>query len=203
MKTELLAMTMDRFPISYLAKGLLKAVEKDNDHKYVLQKDLEFRGISTQHFDPFDYDDEILQFRKRDDGKFDLVLKEGGDIYDGTSMLPDKGTKTLAALLKAHFVHDAVYEQVTKISNATGVPIKKLLAFADDCLKLTADFFGASRTATGAIHSVLRAFGGIYHKIHGLIFVVLLSVLVVGCYSIQTTIDEFPDDVEFIGPLPK
>ena len=196
-------MTMDRFPVAYLAHGLLKAIEKDNDHKYVLQQDLAFRGVSTKHFQPFDYSDDILEFRKVSADKFDLVLKAGGDIYDGTSMLPDKGTKTLAALLKAHFVHDAIYEQSTKISNATGVPIKALLAFADDCLKLTADFFGASKTATGAIHSILRTFGSLYHKIHGLIFVVLLSALVAGCYTIQTTIDEFPPDVEYVGPLPK
>jgi predicted AAA+ superfamily ATPase len=89
------------------------------------------------------------------------------------------------------------------ISNATGVPIKALLAFADDCLKLTADYFGASTKATGAIHSILRTFGSLYHKIHGLIFVVLLSALVAGCYSIQTTIDEFPPDVDYVGPLSK
>lgn len=196
-------MTMDRFPVAYLAHGLLKAIEKDNDHKYVLQQDLAFRGISTKHFQPFDYSDDILEFRKVSADKFDLVLKAGGDIYDGTSMLPDKGTKTLVALLKAHFVHDAVYEQSTRISNATGVPLKALLAFADDCLKLTADFFGASKTATGVIHGVLRTFGSLYHKIHGLIFVVLLSIFVAGCYTIQTTIDEFPQDVEYVGPLPK
>lgn len=199
----LTVMTMDRFPVAYLAHGLLKAIEKDNDHKYVLQQDLAFRGVSTKHFQPFDYSDDILEFRKVSADKFDLVLKAGGDIYDGTSMLPDKGTKTLNALLKAHFVHDAIYEQSTKISNATGVPIKALLAFADDCLKLTADFFGASKPVTSAIHGVLRTFGSLYHKIHGLIFVVLLSVLVAGCYSIQTTIDEFPADVEYVGPLPQ
>lgn len=203
MRAEQLVMTMDRFPIAYLAHGLLKAIEKDNDHKYVLQQDLAFRGISTKHFQPFDYSDDILEFKKRPDGKFDLTLKAGGDIYDGTSMLPDHGTKTLTALLKAHFVHDAIYEQSTKISNATGVPMQKLLAFADDCLKLTADFFGASKTATGAIHSILRTFGSLYHKVHRLIFVVLLSIFVAGCYSIQTTIDEFPADVEYVGPLPK
>ena len=199
-------MTMDRFPVAYLARGLLRAVEQDNDHHYVLTRDLRYRGCRTEHFQPFAYGDQYITFTPTDDGKFDVVLKAGGDLYDGTSLLPDRGTRTLDALFRAHFVHDAVYERAKAISQATGVPESALRAFADDCLKIEADAHGANRAATGAIHTLLRSLGGAYHWVRGklTILVILTVVIMTGCYAVRTTIDTLPDDadLEYQGPVP-
>lgn len=193
---------MDSLAIAFItAKYLEKVIDKDQNHRYILKDDVAYRGISTEHFPPFDYEDEYIKFTKTSPTTFDVILKAGGDIYDGTSLLPDKGTKTLDALFRAHFIHDAIYERAKAICEATGVPMSCLFAFADDCLKIIADAEGANKAATSTVHTLVRSLGMLYHKLKSVIAVIILCTLVAGCYTIRTTIAELPEKIEYEGPI--
>lgn len=186
-------------------------IKKDQNHWYTLSEPVYYIGIATEHFAPFYYEDEVLyiepQNKKTPDGKlkFDIVVKPftwETHFWDGTSLLPDKGNKTLDALFRASLLHDVIYERVEQISKTTGIPVKCLLAFADDCLKLVADYNEANPFLTRIVHSITRFGGSIYHKLKKLLIVPLVLTISsnLACYSIQTTIDEIPTQINYSGP---
>ena len=188
-------------PIVYkLAK---KAIEADHDHFYGLVGTVDYGRIQTSRFPAFNYKDELWLIEKINDDTMHFWLQgfePETHFWDGTSWLPDRGCKSLDALLKASVFHDCFYAKVEAISKATGIPESKLLAFADDVLKLLADGYGASKKVTNPIYQALRLGGGLYHKVMKW-FTVILILLTAGCYSIKTQLLDPPPDIQYTGPI--
>lgn len=188
-------------PIVYkLAKD---AIAADHDHYYGLVGPVDYGRIQTTRFPAFNYKDEVWLIEKVNDDTMHFWLQgfePESKLWDGTSCMPDRGCKSLDALLKASVFHDCFYAKVEDISKATGIPESKLLAFADDVLKLLADGYGASKKVTNPIYQALRLGGSLYHKIMKL-FAVVLVLLTMGCYSVKTTLLDPPPDIQYTGPF--
>lgn len=186
------------------------AIEADQNHWYGNKFIADYGVIKTLHFKAFDYEDEFLIVERIDDEhshwwikNFDAKTK----VWDGTSFLPDKGFRSLDALLKASLFHDVIYERMKAISEKTGVSESALQAFADDMLKLLADGYGAKKYITNPVHWLVRTGGMLYHKIKGHFKTIViaiglsLSVFCNGCYTIRTEMLNDPPDIQWIGPV--
>ena len=190
-----------------LAPIVYSLIEKDGNHEYGLTYNVDYGVIRTTHFSAFDYEDDVLLVQKIDEERAHWWIKSfspGNGYWDGTSLLPDKGKYAFCdfnALFKASVFHDVVYKKVEAISKATGVPEEKLLAFADDMLKILADGYGASSKMTTPIHWLVRTGGSLYHKLKKLIVVAIVVSLLCGCYTIKTEMESPPPDIEWTGPI--
>lgn len=186
------------------------AIEADQNHWYGNKFIADYGVIRTLHFKAFDYEDSFLIVERIDDEhshwwikNFDAETK----IWDGTSFLPDKGFRSLDALLKASLFHDVIYERMKAISEKTGVSESALQAFADDMLKLLADSYGAKKAITTPVHWLVRTGGMLYHKVKGyfgmtiIAIGLLLSVLCNGCYTIRTEMLNDPPDIQITEPI--
>ena len=183
---------------------LLTALQKDGDHEYGLKEDVPYGVIHTKHFSAFDYEDDVLLVTKVSKWRSSWLIKSfepGQGLFDGTSLLPDKGTRSLEAIFKAALFHDVVYKRSDAISKATGIPQDKILAFADDMLALLAEGYGAKKTMTRPIHWLVRVGGSIYHKVKKLLPILLLTFCP-GCFSLDTEMESpNPPEVQFTGPF--
>lgn len=190
-------------PIIYkLAKD---AYESDHDHWYGLTYNVCYGKVTTKRFKAFDYEDDLFLVEKVNEDTSIWWIKAfepETHYWDGTSNLPDRGTKSLDALLRASLFHDCGYAKVEDISKATGIPEKDLLAFFDDCFKLLSEGYGASKKVTNPIYQVLRLGGSLYHKIMKLLALLTFLTLFQGCYSVQTHFeDPTPPEIHFTGPF--
>lgn len=190
-------------PIVYkLAK---EAIEKDHDHWYGLQGPVDYGRIKTSRFPAFNYQDDFLLVEKVNEDTSHWWLKSfdpESKIWDGTSNLPDKGCKSLDALFRASVFHDVGYARVEAISKATGIPVKDLLAFFDDCLKLLAEGYGAKKAVTGPVYHALRFGGSLYHKLMKLFGILVFAIFfVTGCYAVKTQLLDEPPQYIFTGPF--
>ena len=188
-------------------------IEKDGNHEYGLKYNADYGVIRTTHFKAFDYIDDLLVVEKVDDEHSHWWIKSfepGKGYFDGTSLMPDKGKFWIFdfdALFKAALFHDCVYKKADDISKATGVPVNKILAFADDMLKLLADSYGAKKAITNPVHWLVRTGGMLYHKVKGyfgttiIIIGLLLSVFCNGCYTIRTEMLNDPPDIQITEPI--
>lgn len=188
-------------------------IEKDGNHEYGLKYNADYGVIRTTHFKAFDYIDDLLVVEKVDDYHSHWWIKSfeaGKGYFDGTSLMPDKGKFWIFdfdALFKAALFHDCVYKKADDISKATGVPINKILAFADDMLKLLADCYGAKKSITNPVHWLVRTGGMLYHKVKGyfgttiIVIGLLLSVFCNGCYTIRTEMLNDPPDIQITEPI--
>ena len=128
-----------------LAPIVYSVIEKDGNHEYGLQYNVDYGVIRTTHFKAFDYIDDVLVVERIDDERshwWFQAFKPGKGYWDGTSLLPDKGkifVFDFNALFKASLFHDVLYKKAEAISKATGIPVEKILAFADDMLKILAE----------------------------------------------------------------
>ena len=193
----LVALAPKIYPIVY------KMWEADKQHWYGLQGPVDYGRIQTSRFPAFNYQDEVWLIEKVNDDTMHFWLQgfePESKLLDGTSNLPDRGCKSLDALLKASVFHDCFYAKVEDISKATGIPVETLLAFADDVLKLLADGYGASKKVTNPIYQALRLGGGLYHKVMKW-FAIALVLLTMGCYTVKTTLLDPPPDIHFTGPF--
>ena len=194
-----------------LAPIVYSVIEKDGNHEYGLQYCVDYGIIRTTHFPAFDYEDDVLLVQKVDNERSHWWIKEfqpGKGYWDGTSLLPDKGKYgflNFDALFKASLLHDVTYKKAEAISKATGIPVEKILAFADDMLKILAEGYGAKKTMTNTIHTIVRFGGSLYHKIKKYLSVVVVASLcncLIGCYSVQTEMEnQNPPDIHWIGPV--
>jgi len=181
-------------------------LEKDGNHEYGLQYNVDYGVIRTTHFKAFDYIDDVLVVERVDDERSHWWIKSfkpGNGLWDGTSLLPDKGKigfLDFNALFKASVFHDVLYKKAEAISKATGIPVEKILAFADDMLKILSEGYGASKKMTGPVHTLVRFGGSLYHKIKKLLVLALLLSLC-GCYTVQTEMEGPPPDIEWTGPF--
>lgn len=189
-------------PIIYkLAK---RAVEADHNHFYGLLSTVDYGRIQTSRFPAFSYKDEVWLIEKVNDDTMHFWLQgfePESKLWDGTSNLPDGGTKSLDCLFRASLFHDCGYAKVEDISKATGIPEKDLLAFFDDCFKILAEGYGASKKVTNPVYQALRLGGSLYHKIMKLFAVVLILLTLQGCYSVKTQLLDPPPEVQFTGPF--
>lgn len=190
-------------PIVYeLAKNALSA---DTNHFYGLVYSVDYGIIETERFKAFDYEDDLFLVQKVDEDRAHWWLKNFSPethYWDGTSNLPDKGTKSLDALFRASVFHDCGYSKAKAISEATGIPEEVLLAFFDDCFKILAEGYGASKKVTNPIYQALRIGGSIYHKIRRLLAVLLfVTLLASGCYTVKTKMESPPPDIEWTEPI--
>lgn len=182
-------------------------LEKDGNHEYGLKYPADYGIIRTGHFPAFNYEDDVLLVTKVDADRSRWIIKAfepGKGLFDGTSLLPDKGKfgfLDFDALLKAACFHDVVYKLSDAISEATGIPVKCILAFADDMLALLAEGYGAKKTMTRPIHWLVRVGGSIYHKVKKLLPVLLLTFCP-GCFSLDTEMESpSPPEVQITGPF--
>lgn len=182
-----------------VAPIVYKMIEADQNHWYGNQFITDYGVIRTLHFKAFDYEDEFLVVERIDDERSHWYIKNFDaetKVWDGTSFLPDGGCKSLHALLKASLFHDVTYERMKAISEKTGVPIEKLQAFADDMLKILADGYGAKKSVTSPIHWLVRTGGMLYHKLKGIVgLLLLLGALTCGCYTIRTEMESPPPEI--------
>ena len=189
-------------------------LEKDGNHEYGLKYPVDYGTIRTEHFPAFDYEDEVLCVTKVDESHSRWIIKDfeaGHGYFDGTSLMPDKGRFWIFdfdAIFKAACFHDVVYKQAEKISKATGIPVEKILAFADDMWKILAEGYGASKKVTNPIYQCLRFGGSLYHKLRKvlafLLTVAALSAVppgTVACYSVKTEMEGPPPDISWVGPF--
>ena len=186
------------------------AVEADQNHWYGNKFIADYGVIRTLHFKAFDYEDSFLIVERIDDEHSHWWIKNfdaNTKVWDGTSFLPDKGFRSLDALLKASLFHDVLYERMKAISEKTGVSESALQAFADDMLKLLADSYGAKKAITNPVHWLVRTGGMLYHKVKGYFGMaivaigLLLSVLCNGCYTIRTEMLNDPPDIQITEPI--
>lgn len=188
-------------PIVYnLAKD---ALEKDTNHFYGLTYDVDYGIIKTSRFKAFDYEDDLFLVQKVDEERSHWWIKAFSaetKFWDGTSNLPDGGTVSLDALFRASLFHDCGYEKVEDMSKATGIPEETLLAFFDDCFKILAEGYGASKKVTNPVYQALRSFGSLYHKIRKLLAIIIIVALVAGCYTVKTEMESPPPTIEWTGP---
>lgn len=194
------------FPIVY--KAVSEALRQDQNHSYGLMFSVDYGIIKTTHFQAFSYEDDYLLVEKVDGFRSHWWLKafspESG-VWDGTSLLPDKGTTDFDALFKASVFHDVVYKRAEAISEVTGIPVAKILAFADDCLRILAKQYGAKEITSKSVWWLTRFGGSLYHKIKrwvSVIAIAALTALIVGCYTLQTEIEnDTPPTIEWTGPF--
>ena len=69
-------------------------LEKDGNHEYGLQYNVDYGVIRTTHFKAFDYIDDVVVVEKVDEERSHWWLKAfepGKGYWDGTSLLPDRG----------------------------------------------------------------------------------------------------------------
>ena len=196
--------------IPKLAPIVYEVLEKDGNHEYGLKYNVDYGVIRTTHFKAFDYIDDVIVVERVDDERSHWWLKAfepGKGYWDGTSLLPDSGKVAFLdfnALFKASVFHDVVYKKAEDISKATGIPVEKILAFADDMLKILADGYGASKKMTTPIHWLVRTGGSLYHKIKKLICIIIsVSIIsfLAGCYSIETQMESDPPEIQWTGPV--
>lgn len=185
-----------------LAPIVYSVIEKDGNHEYGLQYCVDYGIIRTTHFPAFDYEDDVLLVEKIDNERSHWWFKEfqpGKGYWDGTSLLPDKGKYgflNFDALFKASLFHDVTYKKAEAISKATGIPVEKILAFADDMLKILAEGYGAKKSFTTPIHTIVRSCGMLYHKIKKYLFLAIATMLLCsGCYSIKTQMEAPPPEI--------
>ncbi len=193
------------FPIVYKAVDALK---QDQNHCYGLMHSVDYGVIKTTHFAAFDYNDDFLLVEKVDENRAHWWLKAfspDSGIWDGTSLLPDGGTVDFDALFKASVFHDVGYQRAEAISKATGVPVEVLLAFFDDCLRILAKQYGAKESTSKGVWWLTRFGGAFYHRIKrliGVISIAALMALTVGCYTLQTEIEnDTPPTIDWTGPF--
>lgn len=201
--------------IQAVAGFAYSVIEKDHDHYYGLLSPVDYGEIVTDRFAPFDYSDSFVIFRKLSEKSFNLILQPfdpSTRIWDGTSMLPDGGTRNLDALLKASVGHDVIYERAKAISEATGVPESALLAFADDLLKISADRYGCSKRFSKTVWNFLRIGGSLYHRIMGIFGTTAISVILAGFVggcrldspeNHTAILDPNPPEILYTGPYEK
>jgi len=181
-------------------------LEKDGNHEYGLKYNVDYGVIRTTHFKAFDYIDDVIVVEKVDEERSHWWFKAfepGKGYWDGTSLLPDKGKigfLNFDALFKASVFHDVIYKKAEAISKATGIPVEKILAFADDMLKILAEGYGASKKMTGPVHTLVRFGGSLYHNIKKLFLIALLLSLC-GCYTIKTEMESPPPEIHYVGPM--
>lgn len=181
-------------------------LEKDGNHEYGLKYNVDYGVIRTMHFKAFDYIDDVIVVEKVDEERSHWWFKAfepGKGYWDGTSLLPDKGKigfLNFDALFKASVFHDVIYKKAEAISKATGIPVEKILAFADDMLKILAEGYGASKKMTGPVHTLVRFGGSLYHNIKKLFLIALLLSLC-GCYTIKTEMESPPPEIHYVGPM--
>lgn len=194
------------FPIVY--KAVADAIRADQNHTYGLMHSVDYGVIRTTHFAAFDYEDDFLLVEKVDENRAHWWLKAfspDSGIWDGTSLLPDKGTADFDALFKASLFHDVGYERAEAISKATGIPVEALLAFFDDCLRILSRQYGASASTSKSVWWLTRVGGSLYHKIKrwfSVIVVAALTATLVGCFTLQTEIEnETPPEIHWTGPF--
>lgn len=196
-------------PIIYkLAK---KALQSDTDHWYGLTYPVDYGTIRTERFKAFDYEDDLFSVTKVGEDRSRWILKAFDPetkYWDGVSNLKDRGTVTLDALFRASVFHDCGYSKVEAISKATGIPEEVLLAFFDDCFKILAEGYGASKKFTNPIYQCLRFGGSLYHKLRkALAFLLTVAALsavppgTMACYSVKTEMEGPPPDVSWVGPF--
>lgn len=180
-------------------------LQKDGDHEYGLKEDVPYGVIHTKHFPAFDYEDDVLKVTKVSKWRSRWLIKSfepGQGLFDGTSLLPDKGTRSLDAIFKAALFHDVVYKRVEAISKATGIPQDKIFAFADDVFKLLADGYGADKRLTSVIHTLVRFGGSLYHKVMKALALLTILLGSSSCYTIQTELeDPPPQNLQITGPF--
>lgn len=188
-----------------IAPIVYKVFKEDANHFYGNQFIVDYGVIRTTHFKAFDYEDQFLVVEKIDDERSHWWIKNFAPetkVWDGSSLALDKGKiwfLDFDALFRASMAHDVIYERSDAISKATGIPVVKILAFADDLLKILADGYGASKAMTTPLHKILRFGGNMFHKIKKIIGVFVLAALC-GCYAIQTEMEGDPPDIHWVGP---
>ena len=182
-------------------------LERDGNHEYGLKFPADYGIIRTGHFPAFDYEDDVLLVTKADECRSRWIIKAfepGQGLFDGTSLLPDKGKfgfLDFDALFKAACFHDVVYKRADDISKATGVPVKCILAFADDMLAILAEGYGAKKTMTRPIHWLTRVGGYLYHQVKKLLALTAILALTQGCFSILTEMEGEVPDIVWTGPV--
>ena len=189
-----------------VAPIVYKVFKEDANHFYGNQFIVDYGVIRTTHFKAFDYEDQFLVVERVDEERSHWWIKNFAPetkVWDGSSLALDKGKiwfLDFDALFRASMFHDVVYERAEAISKATGIPVKKLLAFADDCLKILAEGYGASPKMTTPLHKILRFGGNMFHRLKKL-FVLALLLSLCGCYTVQTEMEGPPPDIQWIGPI--
>lgn len=184
-----------------VAPIVFDVLESDQNHWYGNQFNVDYGIIRTTHFEAFDYEDDFLFVERIDKERSHWWIKSfkpETKIWDGSSLALDKGKiwfLDFNALFKASLAHDVIYQRSDAISEATGIPVDKILAFADDLLKILADGYGASHKMTTPLHKILRFGGSIYHKLKKIVGCIVLVLLCSGCYSIKTQMESPPPEI--------
>lgn len=182
-----------------------EALEKDANHWYGLQYNVDYGVFRTSHFKGFDFINDYLVVEKVDDERIHVWIKSfppEAKIWDGTSLLPDKGTKDLEALLKASLFHDVWYQFLEDLAKAADANVGAMQAFADDVLKILGIGYGARKSFLEPIYQVLRFGGTLYHKVKKVVGIIALAFLAGGCYTVKTTMENpNPPEIHFTGPF--
>lgn len=190
-------------PIIY--KFAKDALIKDNDHYYGLQFNCYYGSIKTDRFPAFDYEDDLFVVQRVNENTSQWWIKAfepEKKYWGGTSNLPDGGTHTLDCLFRASLFHDCGYSKAEAISKATGIPVRDLLAFFDDCFKILSEGYGAKKAVTKPVHWFLRSGGYLYHQIMKLFAVIVLALTIAtGCYSVRVQMLDDPPEVHWTGPF--
>lgn len=206
MSSEILNTMLSKAPqvvpvVISLAK---KAIEADQNHWYGLQYNVDYGVFKTSHFKGFDFINDYLVVEKVDDERVHIWIKSfppEAKIWDGTSLLPDKGTKDLDALMKASLFHDVWYQYLEDLAKAADSTVGAMQAFADDVLKILGVGYGAKKSFIEPIYQVLRFGGTLYHKVKKLLALIALALFVSGCYTVHTTMESPPPEIHFTGPF--
>lgn len=190
-------------PIVY--KFAKRAIEKDASSYYGLVYGVDYGVFKTDRFKAFDYEDDLFIVEKVDEERSHWWIKAfepEKKYWNGTSCLPNGGTKTLDALMRASLWHDCGYSKYEAISKATGIPAEKLRAFFDDGFKILSDGYGANKTASNTVYQFLRLGGGVFHKLMKyLTAIILASILLTGCYTVETEMEGPPPEINWTGPF--
>ena len=156
-----------------------KAIRKDRSNRYGLVQAVDYGTVRTTRFKAFDFDNGVLQFIKEADDAFEMLIKPftpESEIWDGTSNLPDGGTRDLDALLRASLGHDTIYKFAEQLAKAGNTTVEAILAFADDFFKISSDANGCSPKVSKVIYHVLRNLGMLYHKAMKVLTLVAITV---------------------------
>ncbi len=179
------------------------ALIEDNNHFYGLLYTVDYGIIKTDRFEAFDYEDDLFLIQKVDEHRSKWWIKSFDakkKYWGGTSFLKDSGSKNLDCLFRASLFHDCGYSKVEALSKATGIPVKILFAFFDDCFKILSEGYGASKVVTNPIYQTLRFGGSIFHKVMKWLAIILVLV-VSGCYTVQTEMEGPPPEIHYNGPF--
>ena len=180
------------------------AIEADQNHWYGLEHNVDYGVFKTSHFKGFSFINEFLVVEKVDEERIHVLIKAfppESKIWDGTSILPDKGTKNLDALMKASLFHDVWYEFMEDLAKAANCRATNVQAFADDVLKILGVGYGAKKSFIKPIYQILRFGGTFYHKIKKTLILVALTLFIGGCYSVKTEMEIEPPEIHFTGPF--